>query len=275
MKKTMFIVMVTVMSFVACSSDDDNSQEPTIDPIVGKWYQIEERQIVNGEETTFLMNACEKMDNFDIKEDGTILSTFHYRDANDECQKDGSQNIDWMISAEGVYTFTYIEDDGYTTEVKLEGETLIETYTYTSGDSSVQDIHVYSMTPDESGDDEGVQQEDPVIGKWQYTEAIEYMNGEQQSSELSECEKQSIIEFRVDGTLISEFFDEDGTDCVSQGVDNLQWENKGEGVYETRYENGDKYTAKITFNKNTFTSEETYVDGENTYTNVDTYTKID
>ncbi|MDG3584168.1 lipocalin family protein [Galbibacter pacificus] len=267
--------MVTVMSFVACSSDDDNSQEPTIDPIVGKWYQIEERQIVNGEETTFLMNACEKMDNFDIKEDGTILSTFHYRDVNDECQKDGSQNIDWMISAEGVYTFTYIEDDGYTTEVKLEGETLIETYTYTSGDSSVQDIHVYSMTPDESGDDEGVQQEDPVIGKWQYTKAIEYMDGEQQPSELSECEKQSTIEFKVDGTLTSEFFDEDGTDCVSQGVDNLQWENKGEGVYETRYENGDKYTAKITFNKNTFTSEETYVDGENTYTNVDTYTKID
>ena len=276
MKKVMFLVMMAVMPFVACSSDDDTSVEPTIDPIVGKWYQIEERLIVDGKETKYSMTACEKMDNFDIKNDGTITSTFYYTDANKECQEDGSEKINWISTAKGTYTFTFIEDDGYTTEVKLEGETLTEIYTYTSGDSKVQDIHVYSMTPDESGDDEGISQEDSIVGKWSLTDDVETMDGKVTSEPISDCEKKSWIEFKADGNGSSNFYDTNGLgECKGDDPANpFAWINKGSNIYGFSFNDDGEEVYTVDISGNTLKMTITSKDGEGTYSNTLTFKKV-
>ncbi len=124
-----------------------------------------------------------------------------------------------------------------------------------------------------SSDDD---KKDPIIGKWQYTAEVEYVNGEQQPiEELSDCEKKSWIEFRVDGSGSSNFYDTNGVgECVGDDpVLTFIWASKGNNIYGVSANDDGEQNIKITFEGNIMKISETHKDGETEHSYTDTYTK--
>src|SRR5690606_32106747 len=72
MKKVMFLVMVAVMPFISCSSDDDGGQ----DTIIGKWRESKstEKSYVDGEFVETEVTETTAKDYFEVefKADGTF-----------------------------------------------------------------------------------------------------------------------------------------------------------------------------------------------------------
>src|SRR5690606_13189861 len=75
MKKVMFLVMVAVMPFISCSSDDDSSNGGQ-DAIVGKWRESKstEKSFENGEyvDTKVTETTSNEYFELDFKADGTF-----------------------------------------------------------------------------------------------------------------------------------------------------------------------------------------------------------
>lgn len=220
------------MPFVSCNSDDD-THELVIDAIVGEWYQIEKRQLIDGIEKTIPMTSCEKLNSFNIKKNGTTTCSFYFRNDYDECELDGYKDISWVATTDLSYSFTYEDEDDLISTVKLEGEILTEIYSFTSDGNRVQVINVYSTTPDESGDDEGVVQ-NLIIGKWRESRFIEkhYEDGVLQKTVNSEPTDTDYfeLEFKSDDTFIEfgsvSFNDENGEPVVET--------HTNVGTYETK-----------------------------------------
>ena len=79
MKKVMFLVMVAVMPFISCSSDDDSSGGQ--DQLVGKWRESKstEKSYVDGEFVETEVTETTDKDYFEVefKADGTF-SEFYF-----------------------------------------------------------------------------------------------------------------------------------------------------------------------------------------------------
>jgi|SRR5690606_26425052 len=112
MKKVMFLVMVAVMPFISCSSDDDNTNDG-VNPLVGKWREskftetnYEDGEMTNTGETKATTTVYEELE-FNV--DATF-SEFH-------SDSDTDQSGELIVE-----TSTY---DG-TYEVK--GTTLVRVY---------------------------------------------------------------------------------------------------------------------------------------------------
>ncbi|CAM1340550.1 hypothetical protein [Tenacibaculum amylolyticum] len=74
-----------------------------------------------------------------------------------------------------------------------------------------------------SNDDNTGNANDPILGKW-----FLFSNN---ALEASDCEKRSFIEFKSDGSTVSETYQEINTSCTNTISGNDKWENKGEGLY--------------------------------------------
>ncbi len=113
-----------------------------------------------------------------------------------------------------------------------------------------------------SSDDDSPEQ-DKLISKWSLFQ--EFENG--QEIELSDCDKKGILEFKLDGSFVAEFFDlnqstgECEPDDASAGV----WKNKGSDMYDITSD-GETETIKIIFDNDTFSI--TDIDGSDTYKEV-------
>lgn len=92
---------------------------------------------------------------------------------------------------------------------------------------------------------------DRIVGKWKIQQFL--LDGEQ--IPLTDCEKQSTIEFMTNGTARTiDFFDDPDTNqCVSETYTE-QWVNRGNNVYRFT-EGGFSYDVTIIFsnNNNSFT----------------------
>lgn len=64
---------------------------------------------------------------------------------------------------------------------------------------------------------------DPILGKWFLFSS--------NALEASDCEKRSFIEFKLDGTTVSETYQEINSNCTNTISGNDKWENKGEELY--------------------------------------------
>lgn len=112
-----------------------------------------------------------------------------------------------------------------------------------------------------SSDDDanGPAEIDRIVGKWRIQGLV--LDGD--PVPLSDCEKQTTVEFKANGDLINtEFYEDfDTEECVSD-VYTEKWQNRGNNVY--RITDGDTFEdATITFsnNNNTFTVTEENEDG--------------
>ncbi|MEM9686941.1 MAG: lipocalin family protein [Bacteroidota bacterium] len=94
-------------------------------------------------------------------------------------------------------------------------------------------------------DDGNTPTQDPIIGTWQ----LEQTFTNDVSDDISDCEKQSTIEYKADGSYeASDKFDpEMGSACVEDNYTGT-WENKGDNAYDifTTGEDG-AVTFTITF----------------------------
>ncbi|WP_299682058.1 lipocalin family protein [uncultured Tenacibaculum sp.] len=102
---------------------------------------------------------------------------------------------------------------------------------------------------------------DLIIGTWKLEKQVFIDNG-QVIDDTTECSKNSTLTFNSDNTITSEFFSDNGTECLSGGVDKGTWKNNGSGVYEFTEDGettADVITVVFSDNNNTL------VIGENTW----------
>ncbi len=124
-----------------------------------------------------------------------------------------------------------------------------------------------------SDDDNGGQ--DPIVGKWLLSASVEYKDGEQiQNEQLSECEKESLIEYRVDGGgSSSRSYIEDG-ECVGDGY-GLTWRNIGNGIYAISVNKQAEEEYSVVVHGKTLMISQSYEDAGIEYSYTETFKSID
>ena len=87
--------------------------------------------------------------------------------------------------------------------------------------------------------------QDPIIGKWQ----LEQIFTGDVSDDISNCQKESTLEFKADGTYVEINSDKASfdTECFTTTFDtDLFWENSGNNTY-TFTDTGDVFKVDVTF----------------------------
>ncbi|MCF4101276.1 lipocalin family protein [Gillisia sp. M10.2A] len=97
-----------------------------------------------------------------------------------------------------------------------------------------------------SNDDDNVSEEnDPILGVWYVSELN--ANG---AFTLSECNKESFINFMADKSANSEFYAESDGSCELEDSDSSVWSNEGDSTYKfvIPFEGIGAQTGKVEFN---------------------------
>lgn len=79
-----------------------------------------------------------------------------------------------------------------------------------------------------SSDDDVTPVEDPILGKWFISEVN---NTGSFNFQLSDCNKESFVDFKTDGTSVSEFYAESNGECTLDSRDTGIWSNLGNNFY--------------------------------------------
>ncbi|WP_026839097.1 lipocalin family protein [Gillisia sp. JM1] len=85
------------------------------------------------------------------------------------------------------------------------------------------------LTSCTSDDDAGNTGDDQILGKWFVTEIN---NSGSLNLSVSECNKQSFIDFKVDSNADSAFYTENGGECTLEDSDTSAWSNEGNSRYK-------------------------------------------
>ncbi|WP_026933986.1 lipocalin family protein [Christiangramia echinicola] len=104
---------------------------------------------------------------------------------------------------------------------------------------------------DDSGSDDGTR----IVGKW-FLEALQPIGGQ---NTLNSCNQNSYIVFNADGSGNSEFFEESGANCESEGESPGNWSFEGGNTYTFLVPSLGNTTGNVNFegdNQFTFTSSE-------------------
>ncbi|UJH90244.1 lipocalin family protein [Antarcticibacterium sp. 1MA-6-2] len=110
---------------------------------------------------------------------------------------------------------------------------------------------IASCSNDDDGNSNVPPDNDKILGTWKIQN--QFFDGEEEP--LTDCEKQTTVEFMANGTVKSTdyFADFDTEECVSE-VSTQKWENRGNNVYRiTEGEQVDDVTITFSNNNNTFT----------------------
>ena len=126
-------------------------------------------------------------------------------------------------------------------------------------------IALVFMSCDSNDDD--ISNVDPIIGTWKYFKYIE--NGVEQPLDL--CETEDTLIFTENGDLTTMDYEEELNACVLDFTFNATWSSSG-NIYTVTSE-GDTASVEITFDGNTFYTEDTYSDGEGDIIYRDVYIK--
>lgn len=142
MKKLLFLTVLTVFT-LACSSDSDDSNNGSSDPIIAKW-SLEKEVFYNSDNTTVNYeqdaDACESMCTYEYKSNNTV-STVLYSENTGSCELD---NIEWTY-----YNWTNLGNDMYQFTSKVSGESE-ESYsnkvTFAGGKMIIEDTYFDGST---------------------------------------------------------------------------------------------------------------------------------
>ena len=88
--------------------------------------------------------------------------------------------------------------------------------------------------------------QDPIIGKWQ----LEQIFSDDVSDDISDCQKETVIEFKADGTYslidsVETSINASSLECVKTPISGT-WENSGDDTYTFTTSDGSG-TANVTF----------------------------
>lgn len=97
---------------------------------------------------------------------------------------------------------------------------------------------------------------DKIIGKWQLSEQI----NDGIDILLSDCEKQTTVEFFENGTYIAIEFEDSETVCIEQEPEQGLWTYLGNSIY--KLSDFDINGIKITFKNNKMTIEYSIIENE-------------
>ncbi|GAA3523179.1 hypothetical protein GCM10022393_42420 [Aquimarina addita] len=134
---TCLVVFVSLLSF-SCGDDDEESGADTL--VGGEWKLVEFR--IENEDQTSTLEACDLLETFVFREDGTFTNTFYSaNDSSGACEIDETslgtyvQNAD--VNNSGSYTLTYNDFDD-TITVLLGRMDLVYSEEVEQQDGSVQ-----------------------------------------------------------------------------------------------------------------------------------------
>ncbi len=114
MKHLLSLTLLFTIFFIACSEDDDNPNDGS-DPIIGIWELTEDL-----ENTTSIINDCEKKSWIQFTNDGKFNSEYYYLSGTDTCEKE-TESSSWENIGDG----TYIIDDFTETPVFSANNTVM------------------------------------------------------------------------------------------------------------------------------------------------------
>ncbi|WP_417443573.1 hypothetical protein [Joostella sp.] len=132
MKKVMFLVMVAIMPFVACSSDDDNGGQ---DEIIGKWREVKsigkeyvEGELVSTEEVTA---TDEDYSEVEYKADGTFTEFYSesYTSGGEKVVEISTDGGTYEVSGDKIITVYSPDENGenggsFETQFSISGDIL-------------------------------------------------------------------------------------------------------------------------------------------------------
>ena len=137
-------------------------------------------------------------------------------------------------------------------------------------------VFSFSCDNDDEGSSSG-NEVDPIIGTWRLTERTE----DGMPISIEGCEVNNSLEFLAEGGITDIFFepnfDVDGA-CVEIMGDPGSWEMISESEYQITLDGGDiDFTAQISFTENNTQQEQvyTFLDGDETFSIVDVYERIE
>lgn len=115
-------ILIGLMIFSSCSSDDDNSTNST--SIVGIWKPIKEVDVCStGNEDIYTYDSCEQTDRVTFESNGNVNETSYYLNGNSDCVLDYTENGTWEIN-NGNLTITQQGQTIQITFFELTGNTL-------------------------------------------------------------------------------------------------------------------------------------------------------
>ena len=115
-----------------------------------------------------------------------------------------------------------------------------------------------------SDDDGGNSGDDQILGKWFVTEVN---NSGALNLTVSECNKESFIDFMADNNADSAFYTENGGECTLEDSDTSAWSNEGNSRYKFTipFEGIGAQSGRVDFNGSTsFTFFPDILAGQNT-----------
>lgn len=127
MKKSVLIlgILIVLVIFTGCSSDDDNDAQPAAHSIIGVWSPNKQVAVCsNGREEVYIYDDCNRqnsivftaVDNPESGIDGTLTLSYN-SEMDGECQLSLVQNGSWVLNGENL---TYKINDRYYDNIIFE-----------------------------------------------------------------------------------------------------------------------------------------------------------
>ena len=235
-----------VLSFNACSNDNNDTNENNPDAIIGKWRVNQLLIKVDDQYEDDLLTECDKKSTIDFFENGTYqLKVFEFNDDESICVAQEIINGTWENSDNNLYSISDFEIPEMTLslEVKVTFESnkiILELSGTINFEDEEIDIWLKMIFIDNND-----YVPDNIIGKWQldqeFEDAIEV--------ELTECEKSMTLELFEDGIYEEKDFYDEGSECIAVEIKKGTWKNLGDDMYEIT--GIDIPEVKVTFESDT------------------------
>ncbi|KJD36631.1 hypothetical protein PW52_03010 [Tamlana sedimentorum] len=108
-------VLLLMISFSACSSDDSNEKEPTVSELLeNKWFLLETTDTSTDPETIEVANSCSVNSYYNFLNDGTLLVQLYNLDADENCVSSSLEVFNYILSADGTKIIVEFENGDIT-----------------------------------------------------------------------------------------------------------------------------------------------------------------
>ncbi|KAA5827569.1 hypothetical protein FPF71_01630 [Algibacter amylolyticus] len=125
----LLVVLLLMISFCACSSDDSKEDEPTVTELLeNKWFAIGFWDTTTDPETYEEVDDCARNIYYNFLSDGTLLSQNYFLDADDVCESSDIETYTYILSADGTQVIVEFEDGTSTLIITAIDDTTLELY---------------------------------------------------------------------------------------------------------------------------------------------------
>jgi hypothetical protein len=102
LKITNYLLSILFLFTFSCSSDDDNTPEPTVSELLAnKWFTEKREDTSTTPSTIEILDVCEQQTYYNFLNDGTLIVKSYYLEADDVCTEQGAYVYTYILSADG------------------------------------------------------------------------------------------------------------------------------------------------------------------------------